>query len=190
MATCAERGSTSRTSLSRCENHRFTATNRRCRQSSAPKLNSLGRHYEDCTMRSRKYVKMIRHGSACGRRKDVTPSELSVQVSSAKPLPKMLPGSVCVQWVRCGRPNCRCAKGRLHGPYHYHFWREGGKLRKQYVKPEAVEDMRERCEARRRHRQKATLSNRRFRDILSFLEGLMNEQNDAAIGPIAGRIAQ
>jgi transcriptional regulator with XRE-family HTH domain len=23
----------------------------------------------------------------------------------------------------------------LHGPYHYRFWREGGRLRKQYVKP-------------------------------------------------------
>ena len=51
------------------------------------------------------------------------------------PLPKTLPGVVRPQWVRCGRPGCRCARGRPHGPYFYRFWREGGRLRKAYVRP-------------------------------------------------------
>ena len=42
-------------------------------------------------------------------------------------LPKTLPGAVCAQWVRCCRPNCRCARGHLHGPYFYRFWREGAR---------------------------------------------------------------
>jgi hypothetical protein len=67
-----------------------------------------------------------------------------------KSLHKTLPGVVCPQWVRCGRPNCRCARGRPHGPYHYRFWREGGRLRKQYVRPAELEEVRGRCEARRR----------------------------------------
>lgn len=36
--------------------------------------------------------------------------------------------------IRCGKPSCRCARGELHGPYWYVYWRDsGGKLRKRYV---------------------------------------------------------
>lgn len=42
-------------------------------------------------------------------------------------------GAICAQWKRCGRPNCRCASGQLHGPYYYRFYREGGRLRKEYL---------------------------------------------------------
>jgi uncharacterized protein DUF6788 len=28
-----------------------------------------------------------------------------------------LPGAVCEQWKRCGKPNCRSGAGELHGPY-------------------------------------------------------------------------
>src|SRR6516162_7925594 len=68
-------------------------------------------------------------------------------------LPKTLPGVVCQQWVRCGRPNCRCARGQLHGPYAYHFARENGCLRKRYVRPAEVDGVRAACEARQRQRR-------------------------------------
>ncbi len=50
-------------------------------------------------------------------------------------LPKTgpLPGSLQVEWKRCGRPGCRCARGQLHGPYWYRRWREDGRQRKAYV---------------------------------------------------------
>lgn len=64
-------------------------------------------------------------------------------------LPKTLPGVVCRQWVKCGRRNCRCGHGQLHGPYFYRFWRENGRLRKVYVRPMDVEAVRVHCEARR-----------------------------------------
>ena len=35
--------------------------------------------------------------------------------------------------VRCGKKNCHCAEGRLHGPYWYAYWTEGGRTRSQYV---------------------------------------------------------
>jgi hypothetical protein len=44
-----------------------------------------------------------------------------------------LKGSVQVEWKRCGRRNCRCVAGRLHGPYYARHWREGGRQRKAYV---------------------------------------------------------
>jgi hypothetical protein len=35
--------------------------------------------------------------------------------------------------VRCGKKNCHCLEGRLHGPYWYAYWTEGGRTRSQYV---------------------------------------------------------
>ncbi|MFQ5795497.1 MAG: DUF6788 family protein [Candidatus Bipolaricaulia bacterium] len=35
--------------------------------------------------------------------------------------------------VRCGKPNCKCTKGELHGPYWYAYWREGKRVRSGYV---------------------------------------------------------
>lgn len=35
--------------------------------------------------------------------------------------------------VRCGKKDCRCAKGELHGPYWYAYWSEGGKTKSQYI---------------------------------------------------------
>jgi hypothetical protein len=73
---------------------------------------------------------------------------------SPDPLPKTpLPGVVHRQLVRCGRPTCHCAQGKPHGPYFYRLWREAGKLRKAYVRPEELEDVRARCEARRQARR-------------------------------------
>jgi hypothetical protein len=35
--------------------------------------------------------------------------------------------------VRCGKENCRCADGDLHGPYWYAYWSEQGKTKSQYI---------------------------------------------------------
>lgn len=35
--------------------------------------------------------------------------------------------------IRCGKENCKCAKGGGHGPYWYAYWSEQGKTRSQYV---------------------------------------------------------
>lgn len=44
------------------------------------------------------------------------------------------------EWVKCGKVGCRCAQGQAHGPYTYKYWKEDGRLRKQYVgKREAQE---------------------------------------------------
>jgi hypothetical protein len=57
-----------------------------------------------------------------------------MKLKKAKTLPKILNGSVHAQWVTCGKPGCKCARGELHGPYFYLFWRENGRLRKTYVR--------------------------------------------------------
>jgi hypothetical protein len=44
-------------------------------------------------------------------------------------------GSICYQLVktRCGKKECKCARGELHGPYWYACFRENGKNRRKYV---------------------------------------------------------
>jgi hypothetical protein len=35
--------------------------------------------------------------------------------------------------TRCGKKTCRCARGELHGPYWYAYYRENGRMRCEYV---------------------------------------------------------
>jgi Family of unknown function (DUF6788) len=51
----------------------------------------------------------------------------------SEPLPKNPPGSLHLEFKRCGRRQCRCQRGLLHGPYIYRHWRDGGRQRKAYV---------------------------------------------------------
>jgi Family of unknown function (DUF6788) len=37
-------------------------------------------------------------------------------------IPDKLPGTVIRQYATCRRPDCRCARGELHGPSFYRFW--------------------------------------------------------------------
>ncbi len=43
-------------------------------------------------------------------------------------------GHYRAEYVKCGRAGCGCKTGaKLHGPYWYHYTREGGKLRRRYL---------------------------------------------------------
>ena len=74
-------------------------------------------------------------------------------MKSPKTLPKR--GAICQQWVRCGRPGCRCSRGDLHGPYAYLFSREGGKLRKRYIRLDAAPSVQAACIDRREEERRA-----------------------------------
>jgi hypothetical protein len=88
-------------------------------------------------------------------------------------LPKTSPGAVCAQMVRCGKKNCKCARGELHGPYYYHFERVDGVLVKRYVKAKDVAAIRAACEARQRQdkRQRVMLK-MNFRALAEAVEQL------------------
>jgi hypothetical protein len=68
-------------------------------------------------------------------------------VSDIVDKPALLKGDVIMQFVRCGKSNCHCSTGELHGPYYYRVWRDGEKIRKQYVRSEDVPAVREACRA-------------------------------------------
>ena len=77
----------------------------------------------------------------------------------------MLPGGVHRQMVRCGKRNCRCTRGELHGPYFYHFWKEGGRLHKRYIKLADLDRVRAECEARRQCQQEAKVFKEQWRAL-------------------------
>jgi hypothetical protein len=82
-----------------------------------------------------------------------------------------LPGVLRAEWVRCGKPACRCVRGERHGPYLYRRWREDGRQRRRYVKPSAVARVQAALDAWRRLHPPA----RSTRDILAELRRLSRQ---------------
>jgi hypothetical protein len=72
--------------------------------------------------------------------------------------------------VKCGNPKCHCARGELHGPYWYRFYREGSKVRKAYVRPADLEAVRAACDARREQERVARRVLRRGRAVAKWLK--------------------
>ena len=38
-----------------------------------------------------------------------------------------------LEWVRCGKEKCKCARGKLHGPYWYSYTRVKDKVKSEYI---------------------------------------------------------
>ena len=56
------------------------------------------------------------------------------------PLDQVLRGSLIERYKRCGKPGCKCAQGRGHGPKHYlSVSRTGARPEMDYV-PQAYSD--------------------------------------------------
>jgi len=95
---------------------------------------------------------------------------------NAKPLPKSIPGAVIVQMVRCGKPSCKCARGELHGPYFYRYWRHGGRLHKTYVRKNEAAAMKAACDnyrnEQREIRQMILDNEQQWRDMKARLKEL------------------
>lgn len=84
---------------------------------------------------------------------------MKTEIVKTSPKIEPLPGAVVAHLVRCGRSNCRCARGVLHGPYFYRYWRVGRTRRKAYVRKDAVTEVQAACKAYRTEK-------REFRELL------------------------
>ncbi|WP_390888662.1 DUF6788 family protein [Frigoriglobus tundricola] len=91
-----------------------------------------------------------------------------VTTKSTQTLPKMLPGVVCAQRVRCGKPGCRCARGQEHLAY-YRFWREDGRLRKCYVRRADLVAVRAACAARQQEHRELSEAWKQWRRLVSVV---------------------
>jgi hypothetical protein len=82
---------------------------------------------------------------------------------------KALKGAVIAERKRCGKGNCRCARGALHGPYYYRRWRDGtGRQRKAYVPRERLPEVRSALEKARADSPRVRL--RELKAMLAALE--------------------
>lgn len=69
-------------------------------------------------------------------------------VEGFESLTEPLPGTVCEQFIRCGKLACHCRTGKRHGPYYYRIWRGVGRTtHKIYVKRSDVAQVRRQCES-------------------------------------------
>jgi hypothetical protein len=50
--------------------------------------------------------------------------------------------------VRCGKENCKCARGKLHGPYWYSYTRVKDKVSSQYIGKSLPRDVEKRLRSR------------------------------------------
>jgi len=100
---------------------------------------------------------------------------LKNKIQNSLPQIQPLPGAVCIQWRRCCKPNCRCAKGNRHESY-YRFFYAGGKLHKQYVKKADVLRVKACCLAYKTNRQEMRQlieeSKRDWQRLKQMLKGL------------------
>lgn len=98
-----------------------------------------------------------------------------------KALPKTTTDAtaVCAQWVRCGKPGCRCARGELHGPYHYLFWRSNGRLHKRYVRAADAATARQTAARQRQEARRARETAREGRRVWrALLIGIREFERD------------
>jgi hypothetical protein len=70
---------------------------------------------------------LIRRAEESGRAAQKPPGKQVIEERTVENRTYRLEG------VRCGKDKCKCAGGRLHGPYWYSYVRVEGKVKSQYV---------------------------------------------------------
>jgi len=69
-------------------------------------------------------------------RQDVAADEIEVdEGEQIQDVQESSSGTVVIKKVSCGKENCKCQRGELHGPYKYVVRRKGGKLEWDYRGP-------------------------------------------------------
>lgn len=67
-------------------------------------------------------------------RESLTPTRPEKNSSEKPTKIQPLRGYVEIRYVKCGRTNCKCSQGHLHGPYHLRRWKRGGNRITKYVR--------------------------------------------------------
>jgi hypothetical protein len=97
-----------------------------------------------------------------------------------KPFPKILPndllnGAVCASYAKCSKPNCKCSRGFLHGPYYHRYQWHEGRVIKEYIPLSQVSEVRAACARYRDLQADLRANNRRFKTLLSTLKANIKE---------------
>jgi hypothetical protein len=101
---------------------------------------------------------------------------------SAEALPNTLRGAVVAQYRKRG--------DRTYGPYWFRVWREKGKVRKVYVKPEELEAVRRACERRRELKHLAAYAKHLVRNSSATLRAVSHAVDRASEGKRLSKIVK
>ena len=64
-----------------------------------------------------------------------------------------LKGTIVYKYIKCGKKNCICTKGFLHGPYPHLQWWDKGKIKTKYLNKNNVSKYKEELEKNNRKRE-------------------------------------
>jgi hypothetical protein len=88
----------------------------------------------------------------------------------------LLPGHVQERRVKCGKSNCKCAKGEPHIAY-YHVWHEGGKRFQRYIKKSHLEAVRKACRENRTFQTQLRVGRTEYKQMLARARDLFGHSH-------------
>jgi hypothetical protein len=90
---------------------------------------------------------------------------------SQNPAIKMLPGFIASVRIRCGKSNCRCARGERHVAHYRVTYCDGVRFRR-YVRRDEVADVREACQAHRELQAQLRAGRAEYKQLLAQTRNL------------------
>lgn len=87
-----------------------------------------------------------------------------------------IPGFLEARYVTCGKPNCKCAKGELHGPYFCRRWVADGGRCSKYVRKRDIAEVKEGISAFKQERKSRRRQHGQGNDLLRLLKMIRREQ--------------
>jgi hypothetical protein len=104
------------------------------------------------------------------------------KTKNSKRFPKIpndgiLPGSIHATYARCGKPNCKCARGEPHGPYYHRYYRIDDRIEKDYIPLAHLDDVRAACDRHRELQSEIRANNQHYKDLISSFEAMLKELN-------------
>jgi hypothetical protein len=97
-------------------------------------------------------------------------SEQRELVQSLLRLREQLHGSLFARYGTCGKPNCACQQGEMHGPYYVLSTRIGGRGGFAYLQSDQVGAARERVRSYREFRRGLRRLKRLNEELVSLLK--------------------
>jgi hypothetical protein len=95
------------------------------------------------------------------------------KTKTAEVLPQILAGAVCKQLKVCGKANCRCVRaGQKHVQY-CRFYRENGRLKKQYIRTSDLESVRAACQSHKELQASLRAGCAQYKQTLSVSRALL-----------------
>jgi hypothetical protein len=83
---------------------------------------------------------------------------------------EVLNGSVHATFARCGKPNCKCARGERHGPYYHRYRRVGDRILKEYIPLAKVKDVESACVRYKLRQAEIRSNNESYKSMLASLK--------------------